>query len=112
MTFDHHHSRIAHALTNTLQAHPTTRCFTLINVGNFKDITLYHHGTFHAHDSSKDANAQPIYIIGIVGTTPTYHPLFAPNPNLKNTNHQITYYNDIFPQEATNRKLREKYAIL
>lgn len=107
MTLDHHHKRVVHALTNTLQAHPMTRCFTLINDGKFNDITLYHHGTCHAHDSSKDANAQHVYTIGIVGTTLTYHPLFTPNPNLKNTKHHITYYNDTFPQEATNRKLRE-----
>jgi len=100
-----------------LLAHPTTRCYTLINAGKFKDRTPDNTipswllpCTCYLPRCKCPARLRPD-ILCILGTTPTAQPPFSPNPSLKIQIFEFTYCNDRFPQEATTRKL-EKYDIL
>jgi hypothetical protein len=75
-----------------LLAHPTTRCFTLINAGKIKDkspdntIRTWFFPCSYYLPRCKCLARFRLYILCLLGTTTTHKPPFLPHTNLKSSN--------------------------
>jgi hypothetical protein len=96
---------------NILLAHPTIRCFTLINAGKLNERTPENTILSWLLPCCKCPTRLRSDILCTLGATPTSKPWFSPNPNLKVQLFEFTYCNDRFSLEATTRK-PNKYVVL
>ena len=103
-------NKAVHAI-NTLVAHPTVRCFTLINAGKLNEWTPENTIPSWILPRYKCSAQLRPDILCTLGATPTSKPRYSPNPNLKVQLYEFTYCNNRFSLEATTRH-PDKYAVL